>query len=124
MNDLYLHGVFALGGGLGAVMRHWVARAITHDLPLSTLVVNVLGSLLLGVWIAYLGGLPVMAEAERRLVFGFCGGFTTFSSFAYQTLQLHRERTILTAAGNIGLSLFLCGVGFSFGLWMGDTLLP
>ncbi|WP_170435621.1 fluoride efflux transporter FluC [Ruegeria arenilitoris] len=118
MTDLYLHAVFGLGGGLGAVLRHWVARAITHDLPVSTLVVNVLGSLLLGLWIGYLGGPVEMAEEEKRLVFGFCGGFTTFSSFAYQSLELHRERTIVLAGGNILLSLGLCWLALWLGLWV------
>ncbi len=119
MTELYLHAAFALGGGLGAVLRHWLTRAITHELPLSTLIVNVVGSLLLGLMIGYLGGPVVMAEEEKRLVFGFCGGFTTFSSFAYQSLQLHRERTIAMAAGNILLSVVLCW----FALWLGLVLM-
>lgn len=118
MNDLYLHAMFGLGGGLGAVLRHWVARAITHDLPVSTLIVNVLGSLLLGLWIGYLGGPSEMSEEAQRLVFGFCGGFTTFSSFAFQSLELHRERTIAVAAGNILLSLVLCWTALWLGLWV------
>ncbi len=119
MTELYLHAAFALGGGLGAVLRHWLTRAITHELPLSTLIVNVVGSLLLGLMIGYLGGPVAMAEEEKRLVFGFCGGFTTFSSFAYQSLQLHRERTIAMAAGNILLSVVLCW----FALWIGLVLM-
>lgn len=115
MTELYLHAAFGLGGGLGAVLRHWLTRVITHELPFSTLIVNVVGSLLLGVWIGYLGGPIAMGEEEKRLVFGFCGGFTTFSSFAYQSLQLHRERTIAMAAGNILLSVILCW----FALWLG-----
>lgn len=108
MTDLYLHAMFGLGGGLGAVLRHWLALRIRHDLPLSTLIVNVVGSLLLGVWIGFLGGPVEMGEQEKRLVFGFCGGFTTFSSFAYQSLELRRERTLALAAGNIAVSLALC----------------
>ncbi|EEE36163.1 CrcB family protein [Rhodobacteraceae bacterium KLH11] len=118
MSDLYLHAIFALGGGSGAVLRHWLALRVTHDLPYSTLIVNVLGSLLLGLWIGYLGGAAEMGEEAKRLVFGFSGGFTTFSSFAYQSLQLHRERTIAFAAGNIILSLALCW----FALWLGIVL--
>ncbi len=119
MTDLYLHAMFGLGGGIGAVMRHWLALKVTHQLPLSTLIVNILGSLFLGLWIGYLGGAADMGEEEKRLVFGFCGGFTTFSSFAYQSLELHRERTIALAAGNILLSLVLCWAS----LWLGLTVM-
>ncbi|WP_170464638.1 fluoride efflux transporter FluC [Ruegeria arenilitoris] len=116
MSELYLHAMFGLGGGLGAVLRHWIALRVVHDLPFSTLIVNVLGSLLLGLWIGYLGGAVEMGEEEKRLVFGFCGGFTTFSSFAYQSLELRRERTIALAAGNIVLSLGLCWAALALGL--------
>ncbi|WP_170479827.1 fluoride efflux transporter CrcB [Ruegeria arenilitoris] len=118
MTEFYLHAMFCLGGGLGAVLRHWLAQRVTHDLPFSTLIVNVIGSLILGLWIGYLGGSNEMGEEEKRLVFGFCGGFTTFSSFAYQSLELHRNRTITLAAGNILLSLGLCW----FALWLGLVL--
>lgn len=118
MSETLLHVMFAIGGGMGAVLRHWMTRAITHDLPLATLIVNVLGCFLLGVGVAYLSAPPGLSEEERRLIFGFCGGFTTFSSFAYQSLQLHRERTILYAAGNILLSFFLCWGGYWLGLSM------
>ncbi len=118
MNDLYLHAMFGLGGGLGVVLRHAIALTIRHDLPLSTLIVNVLGSLLLGLWVGYLGGPADMGEQERRLVFGFCGGFTTFSSFAYQSLELRRERTIALAAGNILISIFLCWSALWLGLFL------
>lgn len=119
MNDLYLHVMFALGGGAGAVLRHWLTLQVTHDLPYATLIVNVAGSLLLGLWVGYLGGEIEMSEQQNRLVFGFCGGFTTFSSFAYQSLQLNRERTIAFAAGNIILSLVLCWIA----LWLGLVLM-
>ena len=119
MTDAYLHVMYGLGGGLGAVMRHWLALRLTHDLPFSTLIVNVLGSLILGLWVGYLGGPVEMSEEAKRLVFGFCGGFTTFSSFAYQSLDLHRNRTIALAAGNILLSIALCW----FALWLGLMLM-
>lgn len=118
MTEMYLHAMFGLGGGLGAVLRHWLALRVVHDLPFATLLVNVLGSLALGLWIGYLGGSAEMGEEEKRLVFGFCGGFTTFSSFAYQSLQLHRERTIALAAGNILLSLVLCWLALWLGLFL------
>ena len=110
--------MFGLGGGLGAVARHWLSLRVTHALPVSTLIVNVAGSLLLGLWIGYLGGPVEMGEQEKRLVFGFCGGFTTFSSFAYQSLDLHRNRNVVFAAGNILLSVALCWIA----LWLGLVL--
>lgn len=118
MTELYLHAMFGLGGGLGAVLRHWMARRVTHTLPFATLIVNVAGSLLLGLWIGYLGGPVEMGDAQKRLVFGFCGGFTTFSSFAYQSLELHRKRTVIHAAGNILISVVLCWAA----LWLGLVL--
>lgn len=115
MSEFYLHAMFGLGGGLGAVLRHWIALRITHDFPYSTLIVNVLGSFLLGLWVSTLGGPGSIGEEEQRLVLGFCGGFTTFSSFAYQSLQLHRDHSVIHAAGNILSSLALCWLA----LWLG-----
>lgn len=120
MSGWVLHAVFALGGGLGAVGRHWLTRAVTHRFPVSTLVINVLGCLLLGAGTAALGIEAGDApEAQRRLLIGFCGGFTTFSSFAYQSLDLHRSHTWLHAAGNIVTSLVLCLAAYWLGLqWL------
>jgi len=115
MSELWLHTAFALGGGLGAVLRHWLTRVITHEFPLSTLIINIAGSLFLGLMLGYLNQGAVVADEAKRMVFGFCGGFTTFSSFAYQSLQLHRERAIALAAGNILLNIALCW----FALWLG-----
>ncbi|SLN44226.1 Putative fluoride ion transporter CrcB [Roseovarius albus] len=117
MSAFYLHALFALGGGLGAVIRHLVSQLITHELPFATMIVNVLGCFLLGAWISHIGpSTELLSTQERQLVFGFCGGFTTFSSFAYQSLQLHRERTFILAGANIGLSLILCWGAFWLGL--------
>lgn len=113
---MMLHAAFGLGGGLGAVARHFTGTLVTHRFPLATLIVNVVGCLILGLGVAILGE----GDGElRRLVYGFCGGLTTFSSFAYQSLDLHRSHTILHAAGNIVASLLLCLVAFWGGLWLG-----
>ena len=118
MIDLALHAAFGLGGGLGAVARHVTSLAVPHRFPLATLIVNVAGCLILGVGVAILGE----GDGElRRLVYGFCGGLTTFSSFAYQSLDLHRSHTILHAGANIVASLLLCLVAFWGGLWLGGA---
>ena len=105
---LLLHATFALGGGLGAVARHALGQRVAHRFPLATLLVNVLGSFLLGAGLAALGGTGGDAVLSRQLLAGFCGGFTTFSSFARQSLELRREHTVLHAALNVALNLGLC----------------
>jgi CrcB protein len=124
LTELLLHAAFALGGGLGAASRHLLTVAVTHRFPISTLVVNVLGCLLLGLGLVWLADAPgLLGEEERRLAGGFCGGFTTFSSFAYQTLDLHRSHTIAHAAVNIIVSLIFCLVAFGAGHWLGVALI-
>jgi CrcB protein len=116
MTGLILHGVFALGGGLGAVLRYLLTTAVTHRYPVSTLLVNVLGCFLLGFGLAALWDAPgLLGEEERRLYAGFCGGFTTFSAFAYQSLDLHRRHSLAHAAANILLNLALCVAAFLAG---------
>jgi CrcB protein len=119
MSALGLYLVFGMGGGLGAVFRHLITKLITHRFPLSTLLVNVLGCFILGLGVGLLDGSnSQMTEEERKLIFGFCGGFTTFSSFAYQSLGLHRNETTIHAAANILASLVLCLISFAIGIAM------
>ena len=123
MTALLLHAIFALGGGLGAVARFLLTTGITHRYPVSTLIVNVLGCFLLGLGLTALWDVPgLLGEQERRLVAGFCGGFTTFSSFAYQSLDLHRRNSLVHAAVNIGLNLVLCVAAFLAGRWSGGAI--
>ena len=104
---------FALGGGLGAVARHALGRALPQRAPLATLLVNVLGSLLLGIALVGIGeGASAATEELRRALVGFCGGFTTFSSFAVQSVELVRERSARGAALNVALNVVLCVAAF------------
>jgi CrcB protein len=118
--------VFLVGAGgfIGAILRYtvggWVHNALDNAwFPYGTLLVNVLGCLLIG----FLSGL-----AEARSVFGpevrlflfigILGGFTTFSSFAYETFSLARDAENLAAAINVFAQLIL-GL---MGVWFGNTL--
>lgn len=122
MSEFLLHGLFALGGGLGAVLRHVLTTRLTHRYPLSTLLVNVLGCFILGWSLTVLWGAPgLLGAQERRLFAGFCGGFTTFSSFAYQSLDLKRRHSLVHAALNIGANLLLCITAFLLGRWAGGV---
>ena len=124
----------AVGGALGSVARHalngLVAARFGELLPLGTLVVNVAGSFVIG-------GVAALTLPEGRLssetrgfatqflMIGLCGGFTTFSSFSLQTLNLIREREWLYAGGNVLLSVVLCllatWLGFLLGLALTST---
>ncbi|HJS42167.1 MAG TPA: fluoride efflux transporter CrcB [Gemmatimonadales bacterium] len=84
----------AFGGLLGTVARYglqgWVqTRAGPTTFPIGTLVINLLGSLLLGFIIRYAtGSTSITPEVRGALTIGFCGGFTTMSTFSYETMTL------------------------------------
>ena len=116
-DELALHAALALCGGLGAGARHALTALVTRRPPLSTLAVNVVGCFALGVGRGLLPPDITLAGLETgRLVGGFCGGFTTFSSFAWQTLGLHRDGTPLHALGNVAVSLLGCLAAYGAGL--------
>ncbi|RSN22982.1 fluoride efflux transporter CrcB [Streptomyces sp. WAC 05977] len=104
----------ALGGGFGAIvrfltdlrMRAWRGTAF----PWGTLVVNIAGSLILGVltgWALH-GGQP--GGVRSLLAVGFCGGLTTFSTFGYETLRLFTEKTRARAVVNAVVTM-AAGIG-------------
>lgn len=107
----------ALGGMVGAPLRLLVSRWADrgHRLPWGTLVVNVAGSLALGVLAA---GHPSPAVAAL-LGAGFCGALTTYSTFAYETWQLidagAAGRALANVALNLSLGLAACALGFGLG---------
>jgi len=115
----------AVGCALGGVARYWVsgfvARAVGETFPWGTLSVNAAGSLLIGLFAALSGpdGRWLLSTPARQFaMLGVFGGFTTFSSFSLQTLNLVQDGEWAAAAGNIGLSLLLCLTG----VWLGHAL--
>ncbi len=116
-----------LGGALGSMARHWSNEAVTAlagaAFPWGTLVINVVGSLVIGFAAATMGidGRFASGDAPRQFVMvGLCGGYTTFSAFSLQTLALIQNGQWLPAAGNAGLSVGLCmlsvWVGYAAGM--------
>jgi fluoride exporter len=121
----------AAGGALGSVGRYWlngiVSAKFGETFPLGTLAINVIGSFLIGI----LGALTVpegrmsseaRAFATQFLMIGVCGGYTTFSSFSLQTLNLLREREWLYAGGNVMLSVAVCLIATWLGYLLGAVL--
>jgi CrcB protein len=104
----------ALGAGVGGVSRYLLASAIQQragtTFPWGTLVVNVSGSLLLGFLLRYALATPSFsAEMRALLTTGFCGGYTTFSTYSYETAALLEDgqysRAGLYAAASVLLAL-------------------
>ena len=104
----------ALGGALGSVSRFLLGpalqRAFSATFPVGTLVINIAGSLILGfVMRLAIEGVNVTPEARAFIAVGFCGGFTTFSTFSYETIQLLEDgegwRTALYVTASVLLSL-------------------
>jgi fluoride exporter len=121
----------ALGGALGSVSRYWlngiVSNRFGETFPWGTMLINVSGSFIIGV----IGALAIpegrMDSSSRAfvtqfLMIGVCGGFTTFSSFSLQTLNLLRDREWLYAGGNILFSVTLCLIAVWLGWLLGSTL--
>ena len=110
-----------LGGGLGAALRYIVSGAVYRiagtDFPYGTLAVNLLGSLFLG-WLMEASEMRISIDPTLRLFLGvgLCGGFTTFSTFSYETMRLLSSGSLAAAMVNIGASVLLCVLGVYFGM--------
>ncbi len=113
----------ALGGLVGSLARYWLAGAVQnltdHDFPSGTLVVNILGSFVIGLVMSLSLDRGLVEEDVRILLTtGFCGGFTTMSTFSYETLALLRGGERLLGLGNVGATLAAC-----FGAtWLGSIV--
>jgi CrcB protein len=112
----------AIGGGLGAMARYWcsgvAAVLIGETFPWGTLIVNVLGSFIIGFFAIATGPggrIHVSSAASQFVMIGFCGGFTTFSSFSLQTLNLVSDGEWVRAGANIAGSMVCCLVA----VWAG-----
>jgi fluoride exporter len=113
--------IVSLGGGLGAAFRYLLSGAVYRvagtDFPYGTLVINVLGSLLLG-WLMETSEYSATLGPNLRLFLGVgvCGGFTTFSTFSYETMQLLSTGNHIEAFMNIVGSVLLCLIGVYVGM--------
>lgn len=109
MQLLYI-GIF---GGLGCVARYllsgWTYSLVGRGLPYGTLAVNVAGSFLLGLLMTFgLRSALISPELRLGLTVGFLGGFTTFSTFSYETMRLLEEGSLWQAGANIVLNVVIC----------------
>jgi CrcB protein len=111
----------AVGGAIGTLARYGLsslAHPISQDLPWGTIVINVLGSFVIGFFGTLsleTGKFPVSENIRLFVMVGICGGFTTFSSFSLQTLDLLRGGSPGRALANVLLSVTLCVAAVALG---------
>lgn len=117
--------IIALGGALGSVGRYWVSGFVAQRagevFPLGTLAVNVTGSFVIGLFAALTatdGRFMASSGTRQFVMIGICGGYTTFSSFSIQTLNLARDGEWFLAGANAVLSLVSCLAA----VWLGHIL--
>ncbi len=103
-----------IGGAIGTFARYAIsvlAAPYSQSLPWGTIGINIIGSFIIGLFGALTlahGRFPVSDNLRLFVMVGVCGGFTTFSSFSLQTLELLRSGAIVRAAVNVVASVVLC----------------
>ncbi len=109
MNQIFL--IF-LGGGLGSLIRYFLGQQFPNssfqNLPFATLFTNILASLILGLFIGAEISQKFSTNYRLFIAIGFCGGFSTFSTFSADTLQLLQSDRFFEAFFNIILNVLLC----------------
>ncbi|MDB5472738.1 MAG: crcB [Devosia sp.] len=111
-----------MGGALGAMARFGLGSAINrlwaHPFPLATLIINIVGSVMMGLVVGAMAKLtPALGETVRLFIaVGLLGGFTTFSAFSLDTVLLIERGELVLAMAYVLLSVVVCVIGLYCGL--------
>jgi CrcB protein len=119
----------AIGGAIGSVARFWLgnamAVAVGAAFPWGTLLINIVGSFVISFFGVLTGAAHRFAlpyEARIFVTVGLCGGFTTFSSFSLQTVELARAGQPGRAAAYVAASVIICLAACAFGVWAATAI--
>ena len=105
-----------LGGALGAICRYLLSMiSVKSDFPLMTFIINILGAIIIGFVVGVASKYKVNDNILLFLKTGFCGGFTTFSTFSLETLTLFENSHYITGCLYAVLSLICCVAGVAIG---------
>lgn len=120
----YVAAGSALGGMARYLLAGWAQRVGDSIFPIGTLLVNIAGSFLLGFILRYTMDLASMSTETRAfLTIGFCGGFTTFSTFSYEAIALLQEGQWSRAGAYIGSSVVVSLAATLAGLFVAQQIL-
>lgn len=115
-----------LGGGLGSLCRYGISRVLApwqSIFPYATLAANALSCIVLGAFVAFTLKSQLNESLKLFAMVGFCGGFSTYSTFTNETWQLLEAGNLSLAALNILGNLFVCLACIGLGLWLGRSFL-
>ena len=116
-----MFNIFAIfiGGGFGSVLRYLVNLYI----PAPTLIVNILGSLVIGfLYAIFVDKIEISNQLKLALTVGFCGGLTTFSTFSLELFKMLEKGEILQSLGYILVSVIICLLFTGIGVYFGKSI--
>lgn len=100
-----------IGGGSGACLRYLISKVLPNDgasFPIATFIANLISCIILGALMAFLLKKGMNEKTQLLLMTGFCGGFSTFSTFSAESFKLLENNQIALCMSYIGLSVILC----------------